>query len=109
MAKHKLSNKSFTDELKRILMANDESRLKEFTESLVQQAMDGDTKAAAIIIDRIEGKVTEKIEVSSDDGIKQLVASADELAAKLRGPEVSIKNVKVKQIVKPQNKATVEE
>lgn len=81
----KLTEKSFQAELEHVLTVSDGYRLKELVESLVAQAIAGDVKAAAIVIDRFEGKMSEKIEVTGDETAKQLVSNATNLLKKIRG------------------------
>jgi hypothetical protein len=81
----KLTENTFSGILSEILHDDDEFKLYELAQSLVNQAIEGDTKAAAIVLDRFEGKLTEKIEVVGDENVVKLVASATDLLKKIRG------------------------
>lgn len=88
MARIKTQNdKVFTAILKELLAENDGERMRALAASMIECAIDGSTEAAKAIIDRVEGKVTEKIEVSGDETVRQIVASSDELIAKIRKRE----------------------
>ncbi len=80
----KLNEKAFSEKLKEILNANDAYRMSELAESLIQSAIDGDTRAAALIFDRVEGKVVEKIEITDDSETTKLVADTKELLGSIR-------------------------
>ncbi len=79
----------FSDELKKQLLDNDSEKLKDLTNTLVRFAMSGDVKAIALIIDRLEGKSLEKIEITADIETKQLVMNSNELLLKIRKVEES--------------------
>ena len=65
-------------------MENDAEKMRQVAESMIECAISGSTDAAKAIIERVEGKVTEKIEVSGDDAMRQLVANSDDLMQKIR-------------------------
>ena len=66
--KNATKNRPITEAISRVLLANDGAKLRALAESLVARAIESDTRAAVEVNDRIEGKVTQPIAGTGDDG-----------------------------------------
>ena len=66
--KNAVKNRPITEAITRALLANDGEKLRRLAESLVDRAIESDTRAAIEVNDRIEGKVTQPIAGTGDDG-----------------------------------------
>lgn len=74
----------FSGALLSIVMDDQAADLMEICSVLVEQAKQGDLEAAKIIIERIEGKVANKINVSADDSLGRLIQNSADLLKKIR-------------------------
>lgn len=77
--------KFITGYMLELLTENDMQGLKEMCLSIMKKARHGDLEAFDKIITRVEGKVTEKLEVSADKETKELLKNATEIKDKIRG------------------------
>ena len=66
--KNAVKNRPITSAITRALLANDGEKLRKLAESLIDRAIESDTRAAIEVNDRIEGKVTQPIEGPGADG-----------------------------------------
>jgi hypothetical protein len=66
--KNAVKNRPITEAITRALLANDGEKLRKLADALVDRAIDSDTRAAIEVNDRIEGKVTQPIAGTGDDG-----------------------------------------
>ena len=66
--KNATKNRPITEAITRALLANDGAKLRKLAEALVDRAIADDTRAAIEVNDRIEGKVTQPIAGTGDDG-----------------------------------------
>ena len=66
--KNATKNRPITEAITRALLANDGAKLRKLAEALVDRAIESDTRAAIEVNDRIEGKVTQPIAGTGDDG-----------------------------------------
>ena len=66
--KNATKNRPITEAITRALLANDGAKLRKLDEALVDRAIESDTRAAIEVNDRIEGKVTQPIAGTGDDG-----------------------------------------
>ena len=67
--KNATKNRPITEAISRVLLANDGKKLRALAESLVDRAIESDTRAAVEVNDRIEGKVTQPIDGTVDGEI----------------------------------------
>ena len=66
--KNAVKNRPITEAITRALLANDGKKLRELAEALVNRAIENDTRAAIEVNDRVEGKVTQPIAGTGEDG-----------------------------------------
>lgn len=66
--KNATKNRPITEAITRALLANDGEKMRKLAEALVNRAIESDTRAAIEVNDRIEGKVTQPIAGTGDDG-----------------------------------------
>ena len=66
--KNAVKNRPITEAITRALLANDGEKLRKLADALVDRAIESDTRAAIEVNDRIEGKVTQPIEGTAEDG-----------------------------------------
>jgi hypothetical protein len=78
----------FTEYLKKKLAEDNDYYLKVVVESLIGQAAAGDIKAAALIMDRIDGKNVDKVQLSGELTTKQYVQDSVELLKNIRKIQV---------------------
>jgi ribosomal protein L17 len=80
--------KLFEGVIKRALMANDGAKLRSIVEKIIEKAEDGDMMAARELLDRVDGKPKQQVELSGDAENPVTVnfthAAAD-LLGKIRG------------------------
>ena len=69
--KNAVKNRPITDAITRVLLANDGEKLRSLAESLVDRAIESDTRAAVEVNDRVEGKVPQAI-TGADGGPLQV-------------------------------------
>lgn len=60
--------KLFYDQLRKVLVQNDQARLRKITEKFVKAAEDGEPWAIKEIIDRMDGKPVQATEISGPEG-----------------------------------------
>jgi hypothetical protein len=60
--------KLFYDQLRRVLVQNDNFKLRQVTEKLVDAAIEGEPWAVKEVIDRMDGKAVQATEISGPDG-----------------------------------------
>ena len=74
-----------TDRLRQELEANDELRMNLVIDSLLNKAQDGDLTAIKLIFDRMDGQVSQVIEVNYNE---LQLATSDDLMAKLQNSPI---------------------
>ena len=62
----RIENRPLTDLIRRALLANDSKKAREFADALVARAIAESDKAAAEVLDRVEGKVAQPVEGELD-------------------------------------------
>lgn len=80
--------KLFEGVIKRALMENDGAKLRSIVEKIIAKAEDGDMQAAREILDRIDGKPKQQVELSGDAENPVTVNfthTAEALLGKIRG------------------------
>lgn len=61
-------NRLFADTLRRVLLADDSTKLRSLAEKLVDRALEGDVSALKEVADRMDGKSKQQTEISGPDG-----------------------------------------
>jgi hypothetical protein len=62
-----------------------EGQLDLVVNALITTALMGDVNAIKLILERMDGKLTDKIEITADDEVKQFVIASEDLRKKIRG------------------------
>lgn len=85
--KNATKGKLFEGVIKRALMENDGKRLRTIVEKIIERAEDGDMMAARELLDRIDGKPKQAVEISGDaeNPLQVVTHTAAQLLEKLRG------------------------
>jgi hypothetical protein len=82
------SKASFAAAIRDALIANNNTKLIQVVDTIIEKATEGDMGAAKLLIDRLDGAVKQQIEHSGEvknNGVEQLVATAAELMEKIKG------------------------
>ena len=66
--KNAVKNRPITDLIRRALAQNDSEKARRLAEALIARAIAESDKAATEILDRVEGKVTQPIAGTGEDG-----------------------------------------
>lgn len=79
--------KLFEGVIKRALLANDGARLRGIVEKMVEKAEAGDMVATKELLDRVDGKPKQAVEISGDaeNPLQVVTHTAAQLLEKLRG------------------------
>jgi uncharacterized protein (DUF1501 family) len=87
-AAYNSSKASFAAAIRDALSANNNTKLIQVVDTIIEKATEGDMGAAKLLIDRLDGAVKQQIEHSGEvknNGVEQLVATAAELMEKIKG------------------------
>lgn len=77
--KNATKNRPITEAITRALLANDGAKLRALAESLVDRAIESDTRAAIEVNDRIEGKVPQAIVGPGEAGEHTMITRIEEV------------------------------
>lgn len=81
------SNRLWGETIRRAIAQSDPERLRRIAESLLAKAEDGDLAAMKELGDRLDGKASQSVAITDNEGgnlFSALVASADALRDKIR-------------------------